>query len=217
MPSQAAQGPIQPGLEHLQGWTGHPQLLQHLTTLPAAPHRALCVTARSLRRGAHRHRARQLRDSPAGQPDGAPRHSPLCPQAALPARGPRGLQSASCCAACAVTAGLGSGAAPSPEGRKGALEFRHLACRGAVSPSRPSAAPSGREMERFCPAPPLGQRPELPPLLPLPHRQRAVLQLRLTAGRHSTAQHSTAQRSTALHSTAQYSAAASGRSSGPSL
>ena len=24
---QAAQGPIQPGLEHLQGWTGHPQPL----------------------------------------------------------------------------------------------------------------------------------------------------------------------------------------------
>ena len=35
--AQAAQGPIQPGLEHLQGWTGHPQPLwaavQHLTTL----------------------------------------------------------------------------------------------------------------------------------------------------------------------------------------
>ena len=34
---QAAHGPIQPGLEHLQGWTGHPQPLwaavQHLTTL----------------------------------------------------------------------------------------------------------------------------------------------------------------------------------------
>jgi len=25
--AQAAQGPIQPGLEHLQGWTGHPQPL----------------------------------------------------------------------------------------------------------------------------------------------------------------------------------------------
>ena len=46
IPAQAAQGPIQPGLEHLQGWTGHPQLLwaavQHLTTLigknfPLAP------------------------------------------------------------------------------------------------------------------------------------------------------------------------------------
>jgi len=37
IPAQAAQGPIQPGLEHLQGWTGHPQPLwaavQHLTTL----------------------------------------------------------------------------------------------------------------------------------------------------------------------------------------
>jgi len=27
MPAQAAQGPIQPGLEHLQGWTGRPQPL----------------------------------------------------------------------------------------------------------------------------------------------------------------------------------------------
>ena len=27
IPAQAAQGPIQPGLEHLQGWTGHPQPL----------------------------------------------------------------------------------------------------------------------------------------------------------------------------------------------
>jgi len=27
VPAQAAQGPIQPGLEHLQGWTGHPQPL----------------------------------------------------------------------------------------------------------------------------------------------------------------------------------------------
>jgi len=27
IPAQAAQGPIHPGLEHLQGWTGHPQPL----------------------------------------------------------------------------------------------------------------------------------------------------------------------------------------------
>ena len=37
IPAQAAQSPIQPGLEHLQGWTGHPQPLwaavQHLTAL----------------------------------------------------------------------------------------------------------------------------------------------------------------------------------------
>ena len=37
IPAQAAQGPIQPGLEDLQGCTGHPQPLwaavQHLTTL----------------------------------------------------------------------------------------------------------------------------------------------------------------------------------------
>jgi len=37
IPAQSAQGPIQPGLEHLQGWMGHPQplwqLFQHLTTL----------------------------------------------------------------------------------------------------------------------------------------------------------------------------------------
>ena len=37
VPAQAAQGPIQPGTEHLQGWTGHPQPLwaavQHLPTL----------------------------------------------------------------------------------------------------------------------------------------------------------------------------------------
>ena len=36
-PAQAAHGPIQPGLQHLQGWTGHPQPLwaavQHLPTL----------------------------------------------------------------------------------------------------------------------------------------------------------------------------------------
>jgi len=36
VPDQAAQGPIQPGLEHLQGWGIHNlsgQLFQHLTTL----------------------------------------------------------------------------------------------------------------------------------------------------------------------------------------
>ena len=36
IPAQAAQGPIQPGLEHLQGWGIHSlseQLFQHLTTL----------------------------------------------------------------------------------------------------------------------------------------------------------------------------------------
>ena len=27
IPAQSAQGPIQPGLEHLQGWSGHPQPL----------------------------------------------------------------------------------------------------------------------------------------------------------------------------------------------
>ena len=35
--SPGCPGPIQPGLEHLQGWTGHPQppwaAVQHLTTL----------------------------------------------------------------------------------------------------------------------------------------------------------------------------------------
>ena len=33
--AQAAQSPIQPGLDHFQGWTGHPsgQLFQHLTSL----------------------------------------------------------------------------------------------------------------------------------------------------------------------------------------
>ena len=35
---QAAQGPIQPGLEHLQGWMGHPQPLW--ATVPA-PHHSL--------------------------------------------------------------------------------------------------------------------------------------------------------------------------------
>jgi len=36
IPDQAAQGPIQPGLEHLQGWTGHPQPLW--TAVPAPHH-----------------------------------------------------------------------------------------------------------------------------------------------------------------------------------
>ena len=35
---EAAQGPIQPGLEHLQGWMGHPQPLW--AAVPA-PHRSL--------------------------------------------------------------------------------------------------------------------------------------------------------------------------------
>ena len=39
IPDQAAQGPIQPGLEHLQGWTGHPQPLW--AAVPA-PHHSLC-------------------------------------------------------------------------------------------------------------------------------------------------------------------------------
>ena len=38
-PAQAAQGPIQPGLEHLQGWTGHPQPLW--AAVPAPLH-SLC-------------------------------------------------------------------------------------------------------------------------------------------------------------------------------
>ena len=36
IPDQAAQGPIQPGLEHLQGWTGHPQPLW--AAVPAPHH-----------------------------------------------------------------------------------------------------------------------------------------------------------------------------------
>ena len=36
IPAQAAQGPIQPGLEHLQGWTGHPQPLW--AAVPAPHH-----------------------------------------------------------------------------------------------------------------------------------------------------------------------------------
>ena len=36
IPAQAAQGPIQPGLEHLQGWTVHPQPLW--TAVPAPHH-----------------------------------------------------------------------------------------------------------------------------------------------------------------------------------
>jgi len=39
IPAQAAQGPIQPGLEHLQGWMGHPQPLW--AAVPAPPH-SLC-------------------------------------------------------------------------------------------------------------------------------------------------------------------------------
>ena len=39
IPAQAAQGPIQPGTEHLQGWMGHPQPLQ--AAVPA-PHHSLC-------------------------------------------------------------------------------------------------------------------------------------------------------------------------------
>ena len=35
-PAQAAQGPIQPGLQHLHGWTGHPQPLW--AAVPAPPH-----------------------------------------------------------------------------------------------------------------------------------------------------------------------------------
>jgi len=38
LPAQVAQGPIQPGLEHLQGWTGHPQPLW--AAVPA-PHHSL--------------------------------------------------------------------------------------------------------------------------------------------------------------------------------
>ena len=36
IPAQAAQGPIQPGLEHLQGWTGHQQPLW--AAVPAPHH-----------------------------------------------------------------------------------------------------------------------------------------------------------------------------------
>ena len=35
---QAAQGPIQPGLEHLQGWTGHPQPLWAAVPAPHHSH-----------------------------------------------------------------------------------------------------------------------------------------------------------------------------------
>ena len=41
IPAQAAQGPIQPGLEHLQGWVGHPQPLW--AAVPAPQH-SLCVS-----------------------------------------------------------------------------------------------------------------------------------------------------------------------------
>ena len=36
---QAAQGPIQPGLEHLQGWTGYPQPLWAAVPAPHHSHR----------------------------------------------------------------------------------------------------------------------------------------------------------------------------------
>jgi len=39
IPDQAAQGPIQPGLEHLQGWMGH---LQPPWAAVPAPHHFLC-------------------------------------------------------------------------------------------------------------------------------------------------------------------------------
>ena len=39
---QAAQGPVQPGLEHLQGWTGHPQPLWAAVPAPhQSPGKAL--------------------------------------------------------------------------------------------------------------------------------------------------------------------------------
>ena len=37
--AQAAQGPIQPGLEHLQGWTGHPQPVWAAVPAPHHSHR----------------------------------------------------------------------------------------------------------------------------------------------------------------------------------
>ena len=39
IPAQAAQSPIQPGLEHLQGWTGHPQPLWAAVPAPHRSHR----------------------------------------------------------------------------------------------------------------------------------------------------------------------------------
>jgi len=38
IPSQAAHGPIQPGLEHLQGWMGHPQPLWAAVPAPHHTH-----------------------------------------------------------------------------------------------------------------------------------------------------------------------------------
>jgi len=38
IPDQAAQGPIQPGLENLQGWTGHPQPLWAAVPSPHHSH-----------------------------------------------------------------------------------------------------------------------------------------------------------------------------------
>ena len=38
IPAHAAQGPIQPGLEHLQGWTGHPQPLWAAVPAPHHSH-----------------------------------------------------------------------------------------------------------------------------------------------------------------------------------
>ena len=39
IPAQAAQGPIQPGLERLKGWTGHPQPLCAAVPAPHHSHR----------------------------------------------------------------------------------------------------------------------------------------------------------------------------------
>jgi len=38
IPAQAAQGPIQPGLQHLQGWMGHPQPLWAAVPAPHHSH-----------------------------------------------------------------------------------------------------------------------------------------------------------------------------------
>jgi len=38
IPAQAAQGPIQSGSEHLQGWTGHPQPLWAAVPAPHPSH-----------------------------------------------------------------------------------------------------------------------------------------------------------------------------------
>ena len=37
IPAQAAQGPIQPGLEHLQGWMGHPKSLWAVCSKHSSP------------------------------------------------------------------------------------------------------------------------------------------------------------------------------------